>query len=212
MNTDQLIDMLASDIRPVDRRRHRVQLFAALGIGAGLSLALTLIVFGVQPGLGGGDGDTPLLVKSAYAATLAVLFLFTATALWRPGVPPQSWLPRLVPVAVLGVLAAAQLLSRPASEWPDLFFGASWTQCPLRIAALSLPILAGLVIVTRNQAPTRLRRTGAAIGALAGSLAAILYALACTETSAAFVLIWYTLGIALAAAIGAAVGPRLLRW
>ena len=38
------------------------------------------------------------------------------------------------------------------------------------------------------------------------------YALSCTELSPAFVAIWYSLGIALAGALGAVLGPRILRW
>ena len=34
----------------------------------------------------------------------------------------------------------------------------------------------------------------------------------CPEASAIFVLTWYTLGIGLAAGLGALLGPRLLRW
>ena len=38
------------------------------------------------------------------------------------------------------------------------------------------------------------------------------YALSCTELSPAFVAIWYSLGIGLAGALGAALGPWTLRW
>jgi hypothetical protein len=91
-------------------------------------------------------------------------------------------------------------------------FGESWQACPWRIAALSLPLLGGIFRSLRQQAPVHLRRTGAIAGLLSGSIAATLYALACTEQSAAFVLCWYGLGIALATLLGAVSAPRLLRW
>jgi hypothetical protein len=47
---------------------------------------------------------------------------------------------------------------------------------------------------------------------LAGSLGALGYALSCTELSPAFVAVWYSLGIASTGALGAALGPRMLRW
>jgi hypothetical protein len=53
---------------------------------------------------------------------------------------------------------------------------------------------------------------GLAAGVFAGSLAALGYALACPEVSITFVAIWYSLGIALAGALGAFLGPRVLRW
>lgn len=212
MNTDQLIDMLARDLRAVDPRLERRRLLLALGVGAAFSLGLTLALFGLQPGLEGGIPDAAFLVKAAYGATLASLLFVMASTLVQPGAAMPSWQRLSVPIGGLAVLAAVELASSPASQWENLLFGASWSRCPLRIAALSLPFLAALVIVARRQAPTRLRRTGAVVGAAAGSAAAIIYALACTETSAVFVLVWYTLGIALATAIGAAIGPRLLRW
>jgi len=57
-----------------------------------------------------------------------------------------------------------------------------------------------------------LRLTGAAAGLAAGASAATLYGLHCPEVSALFVLIWYSLGMLVAAAIGALAGPRVLRW
>ena len=56
-------------------------------------------------------------------------------------------------------------------------------------------------------------RAATAIARLfAGALGAAGYALACTETSPGFVAAWYSLGIGLTAALGAIVGPRVLRW
>jgi hypothetical protein len=66
--------------------------------------------------------------------------------------------------------------------------------------------------VLRQLAPTRLRLAGAGAGLLAGALGATVYGLHCPETGAAFVATWYSLGVATWAAIGAALGPRLLRW
>jgi hypothetical protein len=90
--------------------------------------------------------------------------------------------------------------------------GKSALYCPWRIAILSLPIFAGICIALRSLAPTRLRAAGAAAAFIAGACAAILYGLACNETSALFVLTWYSLGISLATGVGALLGPRLLHW
>jgi hypothetical protein len=61
-------------------------------------------------------------------------------------------------------------------------------------------------------APTRLRLAGAAAGLLAGGVAATVYGLHCQEMTAAFVVTWYSLGVAASVAVGALLGPRLLRW
>ncbi|MDQ2861234.1 MAG: DUF1109 domain-containing protein [Pseudomonadota bacterium] len=53
---------------------------------------------------------------------------------------------------------------------------------------------------------------GAAAGLLAGAAGATVYGLYCDETAALFVVTWYTLAIAVCAAIGALLGARWLRW
>jgi hypothetical protein len=80
------------------------------------------------------------------------------------------------------------------------------------IALLSLPILAALFIALRSLAPTRLRAAGAAAGALAGGVAAAAYALHCNEMALPFLAIWYVLGMAVPAVLGALLAPRWLRW
>ena len=63
-----------------------------------------------------------------------------------------------------------------------------------------------------GSATTRPVAAGAAAGLLAGALGALGYALACAELALPFVAAWYTLGVLMTAALGAALGPRLLRW
>jgi hypothetical protein len=80
------------------------------------------------------------------------------------------------------------------------------------VLALSLPALGATLLAMRGLAPTRLRAAGTAAGLLAGAVGAIGYALHCPEAALAFVAAWYTAGIALAGALGAALGPLVLRW
>lgn len=77
---------------------------------------------------------------------------------------------------------------------------------------MSLPALAAALWALRGLAPTRPRHAGFAAGLLAGAVRACGYALACTESSPAFIAAWYTLGILLTGCLGAALGPRVLRW
>ncbi|MFO1333443.1 MAG: NrsF family protein, partial [Rubrivivax sp.] len=56
------------------------------------------------------------------------------------------------------------------------------------------------------------RAAGFAAGLLAGAIGALAYALACTEMAMSFVAAWYTLGILMVGALGALLGPRVLRW
>ena len=57
-----------------------------------------------------------------------------------------------------------------------------------------------------------MRRAKVRFGLLAGAVGAFGYAFACEEASPAFVAAWYTLGMLMAGALGALLGPRVLRW
>jgi hypothetical protein len=61
-------------------------------------------------------------------------------------------------------------------------------------------------------APTDLRRTGALVGLIAGSVSATAYALHCVDDSLPFVALWYGGTIFLCTLAGVVLGPRLLRW
>jgi hypothetical protein len=90
--------------------------------------------------------------------------------------------------------------------------GNSWQSCSVSILVLSSPVLAALLWALRQLAPTRPGLTGAAAGMMAGSVAATLYSLHCTESTFPFFTAWYGGGIVAAGALGALIGPRLLRW
>jgi hypothetical protein len=85
-------------------------------------------------------------------------------------------------------------------------------QCLVSIPALSVPAFALTISAIRSLAPTRLAGAGAASGLVAGAVAAFAYALYCDEMQAPFLAVWYVLGMALPALVGAMLGPRLLRW
>ena len=114
-------------------------------------------------------------------------------------------------VALWGLAAAVLFAAAPAERMP-LVMGSSWSSCPLNIALLSLPALVLLLGAVRTLAPTRLRLAGAATGLLAGALGTLAYLLHCPELEAPFLAIWYVLGMATPAVIGAVIGPRVLRW
>jgi len=82
----------------------------------------------------------------------------------------------------------------------------------VRILIIAAPLYGAVLWVMRRTAPTRLATAGAAAGLFAGAVAAVIYGLYCQETAAAFVVAWYSLGIAACAALGALIGRYLLRW
>ncbi|MFJ4373542.1 DUF1109 domain-containing protein [Pseudomonas japonica] len=213
MNTDELINLLASGEGPVDRRVLLRRLGIAL-LGGGLAaLLLTISLYGVRADLGE-VARTPLFwAKVALPGSLAVLAIWLNRRLSRPGVKGGGvWLLLGLPLLLVWLGAALSLAGAAPEARSELIFGRTWRTCTLNIALLSLPVLIGVFWALRGLAPTRLRQAGAAAGLLAGATATLAYCLHCPEMGVPFWGIWYLLGMLVPTLAGAALGPRLLRW
>ena len=211
MKTEQLIDLLARGAGPAPRMNAAPRLALVVAGGTVLSAAGALWLLGAIPSAM--YASPAPWIKLAYAGSLALAVLWLAVRLSRP-VARLASPARMAGLVVLGmaVLALGSLAYAPSGERLDTLFGNSWARCPADVLLLSLPTLAGTLWVMRGLAPVRLHAAGFAAGVLAGAVGAAGYALSCLETSPAFVGIWYTTGIALAGALGAWLGPRVLNW
>ncbi|WP_066819110.1 DUF1109 domain-containing protein [Sphingomonas mali] len=213
MTTDDLIAQLSGTVAPVSRRAVGERLARGLLLGAIVSAAVMAAGLGLRPDLGAAIHGSIFWMKAAYTMSLAALALTATRQLARPDAGSIRWLwLATLPVLLLAVVGVADLSGAPSSAWLALWLGKSWRICPWLILALSVPVFLGLLWSFRSLAPTRLRATGATAGLASGAFAATIYCLHCPEASAMFVLTWYSLGILLATAIGALLGPRLLRW
>lgn len=213
MQTDDLIRSLTTDLKPVPR--NTVGRRIAFGIGGGAIVTLVMILFGLgfRPDLAIAMRGSQFWMKWGYTISLGVGAVAATMHLSRPDAQRVRW-PwlLLVPFGLLAMLSMNEFVRTPRSGWLALLQGESWRICPLLVLLLSIPILLGLLWSFRWLAPARLRLAGAAAGLASGASAATLYCLHCPEASATFVLVWYTLGMGLAALVGALAGPRFMRW
>lgn len=211
MKTDELIRVLATGAGPAPSGVVPARIGIALGLGVLASTLGCLATLGLNPALPA--MGAALLVKLAY-----VLGVLAAAAWWlgRTARPAAHWHRAAGLLALLvGAMALWSALvvgKAPPEARAPLLLGSSWQSCPWRVAALSLPALAAAVWALRGLAPTRPRLAGFVAGLVAGAAGALGYALFCQELSPAFVLIWYSLGMLAPAAVGAWLGPRVLRW
>lgn len=213
MTQAALIEALCADLIPVTPVPPARDIGRGALLGAGATLLAVLAAWGVQPGIDQGQPLAAFLLKAGAMIAIAAIALRSLAAQARPGASPIAMLPGLgLVIAALCFVALGQMLAAHQAGAGQLLYGQSWQACSWRIAALSFPPLGGLFWALRQQAPVDLRRAGATAGLLAGSIAAAVYALACSEQSAAFVLCWYGLGIGIATLAGALAGPRVLRW
>jgi len=213
MDTQQLIESLSKDVPRVrsDALARRIG-FGIVGGGL-VTTALVTAVLGVRPDLQVAMQGFSFWMKWTYTISLGVGTAYAVTRLARP--TPSSlhrlWL-IAIPVLLLAGIGIGELSRTPPAQWLALWLGRSWMLCPWLVLTLAVPIFVGLLWSFRELAPSRLHAAGAAAGVAAGAWAATIYCLHCPETSAIFVLTWYSLGIMLAAGTGAVLGPRLLRW
>lgn len=212
-DTEQLIRSLSETVPAVPRRALGQRVGLGLLGGAVVTTMLLASVLGIRADLHEAMLGFPFWMKSIYTASLGAGAVFAVTRLARPTRASLRalWLLSL-PVLVLAVVGIGEMAATPSRKWLAMWLGASWRICPWMVLTLALPIFVGLLWSFRRLAPTRLRAAGAAAGLAAGAWAATIYCLHCPEVSAIFVLTWYSLGIVLAAAAGALLGPSLLRW
>jgi hypothetical protein len=213
MQTDELIDLMRADAAPVGRAAPARRL--AMGAVAGSLVVLLLVLewLGLRPDLATAAAGAFFWFKAAYTAALGAAGFWAVERLGRPGVSPfrPIGLGAMVLVLFVGV-SLVQALGVSAQARLVYVQGVSWTVCTRNIAILAAPVLAITLVLLRQLAPTRLAAAGLAAGVFSGGLAATLYGLHCPEATFVFVALWYTLGIAVSGAAGAALGRWLLRW
>ncbi|RUM07884.1 NrsF family protein [Rhizobium chutanense] len=211
--TDDIIESLVGDLKPVPRHALRRRFALGLLPALGLSLLLMLAILGLRVDM----PDVLMLpvfwIKSAYNALIAVTALFAVVRLSRPDGSEGRFFGLLATIfAAMTAVAAIQLMMAPVGSFRVLILGSSALHCPLLIVSFALPVYAGVVWALRRAAPSNLSLTGFVAGIAAGAAGAWVYSWFCTENGMPFVLIWYSLGILLTGALGALTGPRLLRW
>jgi len=213
MKTDALIEYLSQRAEPLHGSAVLRRLLFGLAAGSAVSFALMALWLGVRPDLITAIGTGAYWMKFFYTLLFAVCGIWTVERLSRPGAParPQMILEAL-PLALLAAWAAMRLTMAPTDARMPMLMGSSHQVCSWRIAILALPVFAGVFWSLRGLAPTRPWIAGAAAGLLAGAAGAFIYAFHCNESAAAFVTVWYTLGILAVGAAGTLLGRFLLKW
>lgn len=211
MNTSDLIALLAKGEPPTKPKSPKAVLGPAAVVGGLVALLALLATLGVRADL---IGQLPVvLAKAGFAAAVTAI---AAQLVWRTARAAAGARGQLGPLLLaLGVAVAvgvAALALAPAGGRWQALTGGGMPWCLVIIPALAVPVALGLGYAARQLAPTRLTLAGAAIGAAAGGIAAMSYALYCPVDSLSFVTVWYSVAIGLCAAIGAALGGWLLRW
>ena len=210
MKTDDLIEALSIDATSPQPSMTRTWL-GALSAGALGSALLMVFTLKLRPDFLEALRTVRFDLKFVITLWLAIPACLLARRLADPVGRNSAGLLAIAP-ALLVMAVLAELAVLPHDLWLGALVGTNTYWCLGFIPIFSLPVLAALFVALRRGAPIRARLTGLMAGLAAGGFGATVYAAHCTDDSPLFVATWYTIGIAVTAALGAALGPRLLRW
>ena len=213
MKTERLIDMLSTNLEPVDRRAIRTSLAWAIVAGGIAAFCLMLSTVSLRTDLAAPASLGFVAVKLLFAVTVigaGLAFLGTAV---RPGKDARTGFQlAFVPFIVISVAAVVEPVLGLSTGPHPMAMGTHWLLCLYCIPLFAVIPFILLVWALRIGAPTSLTRAGAMAGLVAGAIGAAAYALHCPDDSLPFIALWYGASIAFCAGIGAVLGPRVLRW
>jgi hypothetical protein len=211
MKTTELIDLLASDLRPLP------SLGLVLTVGATCGTLIAAMAFAAMIGIRPDIGAAITSERFVYKLTITLSLLASAAVLLkrtgRPGMSlgGRQWLLSL-PVVLVAAGVLAELIANPPEAWATLAMGRNALKCLAIIPLLSVAPLGCLVHALRLSAPGHPGLAGVVAGLMAGAISATLYALHCDDDSPLFILSWYLPAIAIVVLVGYGLGNRLLRW
>ena len=212
MRTDDLIAQLSSGLEPVKRGYCARILLTAAALGLVGSTVVMLGMIGLRHDIASAMVSFGMWTKLVYTFAIVLIGFWLVERMGRPGAEMTRPLMLLaIPLLAIALLSALQM-GAPGADMPRLVLGHSSRVCAFLVTMTALPTLAATFWALRQLAPTRLGLAGAGAGLFAGAAGAFVYSFHCTEGAAPFIAIWYSLGIVLTTAIGALLGPRLLRW
>ncbi len=213
MNTDKLIQILASDPLRDSHPTLKRQLLLSIGLGGGISFLMMATILKVRPDLMFAATLPFFWLKIGFALSLLWVGLYEAIKTAFPGNrKSNSYWKVVMPVLAVWIIAYWTITNPSSPDTMELVKGSTWQVCSLLIAFLSIPIFILIFYVLKDMACVRPRLTGFMAGLFSGGLAASIYSLHCPELSPVFLGIWYLLGMMIPAIAGALLGGKILRW
>jgi hypothetical protein len=211
MNTGQLINLLARDLKPEWSFSRIVAL--AVAMGALISGAAFLIALGFRPDIAQALHSWRFLLKFVLAGTLAVAATGMLSGLGRPcgAIGGSAWVAAIVPPMLVCAILV-ELATEPQANWIARLVGHNSRICLAMIPFLSAGPLLCFLLALGAGAPRAAGFAGAMAGVAAGGIGATFYSANCTDDSPLFVATWYPLAILAVSATGCLAGRLLLHW
>ncbi|EKS30926.1 NrsF family protein [Afipia felis] len=210
--TDNLIDRLTADLKPIAPQAMHALFLRHAGVGITVAAAITLLLLGPRHDLALATTTLAFWCKLGYAVSLIAILVRALPALSRPLQAQLPWPAIALPVLGLAGIAALQWSITTPDQREMLAWGTTALVCPWLIVLISLPLLASLLATMRKLAPANPSLAGLAAGLTSGATAVFIYSFHCPEPGVLFIVLWYTLGVLGAGLLGMISGRLWLRW
>lgn len=216
MNTQDLIDGLVSDVKPVRTIKTRNGIAVVL-VATGVAALAVVAWFGARSDILAGAPEPIVVIRGMLLILLGLATSFAATHAARPSVGQghDGWAWALAAALVLPLSATVlygyhMWMALPFAPGEMAFGYAPWC---LGISGTSALLIGAVQTVwLRRGAPTDLARAGWLVGLTSGSFGTFAYSLHCPSNSIYYVGLFYALAVGLCAFIGRIVVPRLIKW
>lgn len=213
MRTDELIQRLAADARPVQPLPRLSRRIAGWAVLTAVSFGVVLIVMGARRDLAAAVTERDFQLEAALLLLTGISAAVGALVMSVPG-GERTRLVRWVPVvaAVASVLwVVGELAMAAATGGPVGRIGLAWP-CVLKTTSIAAVPGAALFVMVRRAAPLHASWVGL-LAVLATAAVGVLGAnVICPNDRPLHMLVWHVAPLILFAAAGAALGTWLLRW
>jgi hypothetical protein len=171
MKTDQLIDMLSTNVEPVKSGQPGGTLAWALVIGGAASFCVMLTTVGLRTDATGGIHMGFLALKVLFMLSLIGFGTALLTELIRLGQDGRKLFTLLsLLFLAAGFAGVVALALEPSTAWDRMILGTQRATCLFCIRLFAIIPFAVLIWALRKGAPTNLKRTGSIAGLVAGAL------------------------------------------
>lgn len=212
MSSDALVLDLSADLRPVRRRHALREVALVLGLGAA-ELAMLLGLGMMRPDMGRMITSPYMLWKLGSLAILTGVACSVAIRSFSPTNRPRRGLLVTLALASVAAMAGAVFVPGGGGGQPVLqrLAPVHGMLCAVSIVVLSMPLMAMLVVLMRNAAPTHPTGSAIASGMAASTLGAFVFAFCCPMNDPLYIAIWYAVACAVVTGAARWLLPRRFR-
>lgn len=213
MLSDQFLDDLAKDLRPV-RRPSMARDAALLAVLCLVELAGFILMGFLRPDMPDAVKEPSFWWKLLSLAVIAGFGSIVALGAANPAASPRKGVERLAMIVAV-CLALGWLVDAMQPGMPMLLARLdvpSGVQCVYQIVLLSIPPVVALGYFLRRGAPTDPGRTSLAAGLAAAACGALVFVFSCPTDDPLYVAVWYSAGCGIVTLAARLVLPPLTRW